>query len=64
MVAEAVSAAEVPDIGGGSASIVDGSLAKVLEPGLHAFWKFQRALKIELVDRRVQGTWRSRVRKF
>ncbi len=36
-------------------SIVDGELVKVLEPGLHAFWKFQRALKIELVDRRVQA---------
>ena len=31
------------------------SSSKVLEPGLHAFWKYQRALKIELVDRRVQA---------
>ncbi len=54
VVADAVSAAEVPDTAVGLL-IVDGSLAKVLEPGLHAFWKFQRALKIELVDRRVQA---------
>jgi regulator of protease activity HflC (stomatin/prohibitin superfamily) len=53
-VADAVTAAEVPDTAVGLL-IVDGSLAKVLEPGLHAFWKFQRALKIELVDRRVQS---------
>ena len=30
--------------------IVDGELVKVLEPGLHAFWKYQRALKTELVE--------------
>jgi regulator of protease activity HflC (stomatin/prohibitin superfamily) len=30
-------------------------LVKVLEPGLHAFWKYQRALKTEAVDRRVQA---------
>src|SRR6202008_4208634 len=35
--------------------IVDGELAKVLEPGLHAFWKYQRALKTGLVARRVQS---------
>jgi len=34
--------------------IVDGKFVKVLEPGLHVFWKFQRVLKIEHVDRRVQ----------
>ena len=53
-VAEAVTAVEVPDTAVGLL-IVDGELAKVLEPGLHAFWKYQRALKIELVDRRVQA---------
>jgi regulator of protease activity HflC (stomatin/prohibitin superfamily) len=52
-VAEAVSAVEVPDTAVGLL-IVDGELTKVLEPGLHAFWKFHRALKTELVDRRVQ----------
>ena len=53
-VADAVSAVEVPDTAVGLL-IVDGKLVKVLEPGLHAFWKFQRVLKIELVDRRVQS---------
>ena len=53
-VAEAVCAVEVPDTAVGLL-IVDGELVKVLEPGLHAFWKYQRALKTELVDRRVQA---------
>ena len=53
-VAEAISAVEVPDTSVGLL-IVDGEFARVLEPGLHAFWKFQRALKTELVDRRVQA---------
>ena len=53
-VAEAVSATEVPDTAIGLL-IVDGELARVLQPGLHAFWKYQRALKFELVDRRVQA---------
>jgi regulator of protease activity HflC (stomatin/prohibitin superfamily) len=53
-VAEAVSAVEVPDTAVGLL-IVDGAFVKVLEPGLHAFWKYQRALKTEIVDRRVQA---------
>jgi hypothetical protein len=53
-VAEAVTSAEVPDTAVGLL-IVDGEFVKVLEPGLHAFWKFHRALKTELVDRRVQS---------
>jgi regulator of protease activity HflC (stomatin/prohibitin superfamily) len=53
-VAEAVTAVEVADTTV-ALLIVDGELAKVLEPGLHAFWKYQRALKTELVDRRVQS---------
>jgi regulator of protease activity HflC (stomatin/prohibitin superfamily) len=53
-VADAVSASEVPDTAVGLLS-VDCELVKVLEPGLHAFWKYQRALKIELFDRRVQA---------
>jgi regulator of protease activity HflC (stomatin/prohibitin superfamily) len=53
-VAESVTATEVPDTAAGLL-IVDGEFAKVLEPGLHAFWKFQRALQIESVDRRVQA---------
>src|SRR5262245_10039584 len=48
VVSEAVAAIEVPDTAVGLL-IVDGELAKVLTPGLHAFWKFQRALKTELV---------------
>jgi regulator of protease activity HflC (stomatin/prohibitin superfamily) len=53
-VTEAVSAVEVPDTAVGLL-IVDGEFTKVLEPGLHAFWKFHRSLKTELVDRRVQA---------
>ena len=53
-VSDAVSATEVPDTAIGLL-IVDGELSKVLEPGLHAFWKYQRALKVELVDRRLQA---------
>jgi regulator of protease activity HflC (stomatin/prohibitin superfamily) len=53
-VAEAISAVEVPDTSVGLL-IVDGAFVRELEPGLHAFWKFQRALKAELVDRRVQA---------
>lgn len=52
-VADAVSAVEVPDTAV-ALLIVDGELKKVLEPGLHAFWKFHRTLKTELVDKRVQ----------
>lgn len=50
---EAVSTAEVPDTSV-ALLIVDGKFTKLLEPGLHVFWKFQRTVKIELVDRRVQ----------
>jgi regulator of protease activity HflC (stomatin/prohibitin superfamily) len=53
-VAEAVSAVEVPETAFGLL-IVDGELERVLEPGLHAFWKYHRMLKTELVDRRVQS---------
>jgi regulator of protease activity HflC (stomatin/prohibitin superfamily) len=52
-VSDSVSAIEVPDTSVGLL-IVDGAFVRELEPGLHAFWKFQRALKTELVDRRVQ----------
>ena len=34
--------------------LVDGTFVKLLEPGLHVFWKFQHVIKIEHVDRRVQ----------
>jgi regulator of protease activity HflC (stomatin/prohibitin superfamily) len=52
-VADAVTSIEVPDTSVGLL-IVDGEFVRVLEPGLHAFWKFQRVFKTELVDRRVQ----------
>ncbi|MEX1994252.1 MAG: slipin family protein [Steroidobacteraceae bacterium] len=51
--AEAVCAVDVPDTAIGML-IVDGEFVRVLKPGLHAFWKCQRALKTELIDRRVQ----------
>lgn len=50
---EAVTAVEVPDTSA-ALLIVDGRLTKLLEPGLHVFWKLQRTIKTELVDRRVQ----------
>jgi len=50
---EAVSSVEVADTSV-ALLIVDGKLVKLLEPGLHVFWKFQRTIKVELVDRRVQ----------
>jgi regulator of protease activity HflC (stomatin/prohibitin superfamily) len=53
-VAEAVTAMEVPDTSFGML-IVDGEFMRLLEPGLHAFWKYQRTLKVELADRRVQA---------
>ena len=50
---EAVQTAEVPDTSV-ALLIVEGKFTKLLEPGLHVFWKFQRTVKVELVDRRVQ----------
>jgi regulator of protease activity HflC (stomatin/prohibitin superfamily) len=52
--AEAVSMVDVPDTAFGLL-IVDGEFVRVLEPGAHAFWKFQRATKVELVERRIQA---------
>jgi hypothetical protein len=34
--------------------IVDGTLREVLKPSFAAFWKFQRTLKVEIVDLRLQ----------
>ena len=51
---EAVSSVEVPDTSV-ALLIVDGTFVKLLEPGLHVFWKFQRTVKVEMVDRRVQN---------
>lgn len=50
---EAVTYAEVVDTSV-ALLIVDGKFVKLLDPGLHVFWKFQRVIKIEHVDRRVQ----------
>lgn len=33
---------------------VDGELVKTLPPGLYAYWKFNRSIKVEQIDRRVQ----------
>jgi regulator of protease activity HflC (stomatin/prohibitin superfamily) len=52
--ADVVSAVEVPD-GMVGLLLVDGELERTLAPGLHAFWKFQRALKVEMVDLRLQS---------
>jgi regulator of protease activity HflC (stomatin/prohibitin superfamily) len=53
-VSEAISTAEVPDTAIGLL-VVDGELRATLKPGLAAFWKFQRALKVEIVDLRLQS---------
>jgi regulator of protease activity HflC (stomatin/prohibitin superfamily) len=50
---EAVSLVEVADTAV-AMLIVDGKFTKLLDAGLHVFWKFQRTLKVETVDRRVQ----------
>ncbi len=34
---------------------VDGELAKTLEPGLYAYWKYNRTIKVEQVDTRLQA---------
>ncbi len=52
-VAEAIGTVEVPDTAVGLL-VVDGELRAALEPGLTAYWKFQRTIKVELVDLRLQ----------
>jgi regulator of protease activity HflC (stomatin/prohibitin superfamily) len=52
--AEAVGSVEVPDTAVGLL-IVDGELREVLKPGLTAYWKYQRILRVEQVDLRVQA---------
>jgi regulator of protease activity HflC (stomatin/prohibitin superfamily) len=49
----AIASVEVPDTSVGLL-IADGELREVLKPGLTAFWKFQRNVKVELVDLRLQ----------
>jgi len=51
--AAAIGSVEVPDTSVGLL-IADGELREVLKPGLTAFWKFQRNVKVELVDLRLQ----------
>jgi len=50
---EAISTVDVPDTSVGLL-IVDGELRDVLKPGLSAYWKYQRVLRVELVDLRLQ----------
>ena len=51
---DAISTVEVPDTSVGLL-IVDGELRDVLKPGLSAYWKYQRVLRMELVDLRLQA---------
>ena len=48
-----VGVAEVPDSSVGLL-IVDGELREVLKPGVAAYWKYQRNVRVELVDLRLQ----------
>jgi regulator of protease activity HflC (stomatin/prohibitin superfamily) len=52
-VGDAISTVEIPDTSVGLL-VVDGELRDVLKPGLSAFWKFQRNLRVELVELRLQ----------
>ncbi|HET9473020.1 MAG TPA: slipin family protein [Steroidobacteraceae bacterium] len=49
-----INTVEVPDTSVGLL-IVDGELRSVLKPGLSAYWKYQRNLRAELVDLRLQA---------
>jgi regulator of protease activity HflC (stomatin/prohibitin superfamily) len=51
--ASMVGVAEVPDTAVGLL-IVDGELREVLKPGVTAYWKYQRNLKVELAETRLQ----------
>jgi regulator of protease activity HflC (stomatin/prohibitin superfamily) len=53
-VAEAVGSVEIPDTSVGLL-IVDGELREVLKPGLTAYWKYHRSVKVEMVDLRLQA---------
>ena len=50
---DAVMSVEVPDTAL-ALLFVDGELSRQLGPGLHVFWQFQRVLRVELIERRVQ----------
>ncbi len=45
---------QVPEHGAGVLS-VDGKVERLLPPGSHAFWKFNRQVAVELVDLRLQA---------
>ena len=49
-----VGVAEVPDTAVGLL-IVDGELREVLKPGVAAYWKYQRNVRVELVETRLQA---------
>jgi len=51
---EVLGTIEVPDTSVGLL-IVDGELRGVLKPGLSAYWKYQRNLRVELVELRLQA---------
>ena len=52
--AEAVGTVEIPDASVGLL-FVDGELREVLKPGLAAWWKYHRNVRVELVDTRLQA---------
>lgn len=54
VLAAAVQYAEVPDNHAGLL-LVNGRLDRVLEPGPHAFWKFNRSVAIKYLDLRLQN---------
>jgi regulator of protease activity HflC (stomatin/prohibitin superfamily) len=45
---------QVPEHGAGLLSI-DGRIERLLEPGIHAFWRYNRTIAVELVDLRLQA---------
>ena len=51
--ASIVGVVEVPDTAVGLL-IVDGELREVLKPGITAYWKYQRNLRVELAEMRLQ----------
>jgi regulator of protease activity HflC (stomatin/prohibitin superfamily) len=53
-VSDSISTVEIPDTSVGLLT-VDGELREVLKPGLSAFWKYQRNLRVELVELRLQA---------
>ena len=49
-----VGVTEVPDMAVGLL-IVDGEMREVLKPGVTAYWKYQRNVRVELVETRLQA---------